>query len=259
MHLDVLDLRNFYYRTPLGRVAQRAIRDQLVALARGQGADGGGLRLCRAAAAALSGRCAAGHRADAGAAGGDALARRACPMSSVLCEETHWPLPTGMVDKLVLMHGLETSEHPTALLEECWRVLGPGGRAVFVVPEPRRGSGRDGRHALRLRPALFAGPARGAAAQAWLHAERTLSTLYRAAHPAGGSGCARPLSGKGRARSVRALAAGGVLMVEASKQTHAPTRPGLRDGSDGRCGSRTACQPGGPQRGLSARQPGSAE
>ena len=29
MHLDVRDLRNFYYRTQLGRVAQRAIRDQL--------------------------------------------------------------------------------------------------------------------------------------------------------------------------------------------------------------------------------------
>ncbi len=32
MHLDVQDLRDFYYRTALGRVAQRAIRDQLVRL-----------------------------------------------------------------------------------------------------------------------------------------------------------------------------------------------------------------------------------
>ena len=32
MHLDVLDLRSFYYRTRLGRVAQRAIRDQMVRL-----------------------------------------------------------------------------------------------------------------------------------------------------------------------------------------------------------------------------------
>ena len=29
MHLDVLDLRNFYYRTALGRVAQRVVRDQV--------------------------------------------------------------------------------------------------------------------------------------------------------------------------------------------------------------------------------------
>ncbi|NQV67569.1 MAG: hypothetical protein HQ493_03660, partial [Rhodobacteraceae bacterium] len=32
MHLDVLDLRNFYYRTQLGRVAQRAVRDRLTGL-----------------------------------------------------------------------------------------------------------------------------------------------------------------------------------------------------------------------------------
>ena len=53
---------------------------------------------------------------------------------SVLCEETQWPLPTGHVDRLVLMHGLETSDNPTAVLEEAHRVLGPGGRIVIVVP-----------------------------------------------------------------------------------------------------------------------------
>src|SRR5690606_9317485 len=46
------------------------------ALAARAGADGGGLRLCRAASAALSGRGTPGDRADAGAAGGDALACR---------------------------------------------------------------------------------------------------------------------------------------------------------------------------------------
>lgn len=30
MHLDVVELRNFYYRTGLGRAAQRAIRNQVV-------------------------------------------------------------------------------------------------------------------------------------------------------------------------------------------------------------------------------------
>ena len=29
MHLDVLDLRNFYYRTKLGRVAQKAVRHRV--------------------------------------------------------------------------------------------------------------------------------------------------------------------------------------------------------------------------------------
>ena len=53
---------------------------------------------------------------------------------SVLCEETLWPLETGSVDKLIVLHGLDTSEHPAALLEECYRVLGPGGRGMFIVP-----------------------------------------------------------------------------------------------------------------------------
>jgi len=29
MHLDVLDLRNFYYRSALGRAAQKVVRDEL--------------------------------------------------------------------------------------------------------------------------------------------------------------------------------------------------------------------------------------
>ena len=56
------------------------------------------------------------------------------PNISVLCEETQWPLETGHVDKLILLHGLETSENPSDLLEECFRVLGPGGKALFIVP-----------------------------------------------------------------------------------------------------------------------------
>jgi len=32
MHLDVKDLRNFYYRSTLGRAAQKVIRDQMLTL-----------------------------------------------------------------------------------------------------------------------------------------------------------------------------------------------------------------------------------
>ena len=48
MHLDVLDLRNFYYRTGLGRTAQRAIRGQVTTLlARGGPPDGRGISASR--------------------------------------------------------------------------------------------------------------------------------------------------------------------------------------------------------------------
>ncbi|MGF1553750.1 MAG: methyltransferase domain-containing protein [Paracoccaceae bacterium] len=51
-----------------------------------------------------------------------------------LIEETLWPLPSEFLDRLVVVHGLETCERPQALLAEIWRVMAPGGRAVFMVP-----------------------------------------------------------------------------------------------------------------------------
>ena len=134
MHLDVLDLRNFYYRTQLGRVAQRAIRDRMVELwppLNGQTVAGFGfavplLRPYLADARRVVGLMPGPQGVMPWPAGMENV--------SVLCEETHWPLPTGLVDRLVLMHGLETSENPSSVLEEAHRVLGPGGKALFVVP-----------------------------------------------------------------------------------------------------------------------------
>ena len=157
MHLDVRDLRNFYYRTQLGRVAQRAIRDQLVALwpnVQGQTIAGFGfgvplLRPFLTDARRVIGLMPAPQGVMPWPAGMENV--------SVLCEEMSWPLATGMVDRLVLMHGLETSENPSAVLEEAHRVLGPGGRVVFVVPN-RSGlwARRDGTpFGLMTGPSLF--------------------------------------------------------------------------------------------------------
>ncbi|WP_116131476.1 methyltransferase domain-containing protein [Tropicimonas sp. IMCC34043] len=136
MHLDVLDLRNFYYKTRLGRVAQRAIREQLVrfwppAESRGQTVVGFGFAVpLLRPYLAESRRVVALMPAPQGVMpwpGGR-------PNISALCEEMQWPLDTGSVDRLVLMHGLDTTDHPGAVLEECYRVLGPGGRLTVVVP-----------------------------------------------------------------------------------------------------------------------------
>ncbi|URF46094.1 class I SAM-dependent methyltransferase [Dinoroseobacter shibae] len=134
MHLDVLDLRQFYYRTRLGRVAQGAIRDALLYHwpdAEGQTVVGFGfavplLRPYLTDARRVIGLMPGPQGVMHWPAG--------MPNISVLCDERSWPLETGGVDKLVLLHGLETSETPTDLLEECWRVLSPGGRAMFIVP-----------------------------------------------------------------------------------------------------------------------------
>lgn len=134
MHLDVQDLKTFYYRTRLGRAAQRAIRNKVIQMwpeAKGQTVVGFGfavplLRPYLPDARRVIGLMPAPQGVMPWPAG--------MPNVSVLCEDAQWPIPTGMVDKLVLMHGLETSEYPSALLDECSRVLGPGGRILFIVP-----------------------------------------------------------------------------------------------------------------------------
>lgn len=227
MHLDVLDLRNFYYRTQLGRVAQKAVRDKVVALwpeTKAQTVVGYGfavplLRPYLDQARRVIGLMPGPQGVMPWPAG---LANVA-----VLCEETQWPLDTGSVDRLVVLHGLETSDQPQALLEECWRVLGPGGRALFIVPNRKGlwarsdatpfGSGRP--YSMRqldtqLRQnsftperhdsALFAPPSER---RFWL---RTAPMWERTG---------------GR---VKRMMSGGVLILEVSKQVHAPLRPGLK-------------------------------
>jgi len=134
MHLDVQDLKSFYYRTGLGRAAQRAIRDQIAELwpdAYGQTVAGYGfavpvlrhfLKEARRVIALMPGP----QGVMAWPAGQ--------PNVAAMCEEAMWPIETGRIDRLILMHGLETSTNPAAVLTESWRVLGPGGKALFVVP-----------------------------------------------------------------------------------------------------------------------------
>mgnify|MGYP002624555220 FL=1 len=134
MHLDVLDLRNFYYRTGLGRAAQRAIRDQVLKMwpsATAQTVVGYGfavplLRPYLGSATRVVGLMPGPQGVMPWPAGQ--------PNVSVLCEENLWPLQNGQADRLILLHGLETSENPSRLLEECQRVLSANGRALFIVP-----------------------------------------------------------------------------------------------------------------------------
>ncbi|MEX5728366.1 SAM-dependent methyltransferase [Rhodovulum iodosum] len=228
MHLDVLDLRNFYYRTNLGRVAQRAIRDQVVALwpeAKGQTVAGFGfavplLRPFLPDARRVVGLMPGQQGVMPWPAGK--------PNVTALVEETAWPLPDGLVDKLMLLHGLETSENPSAVLEEASRVLGPGGRMLVIVPNrsglwARRdktpfGFGRPytpGQLDAQLRnhgfepqhsgAALFAPPSER---RFWL---RSAAMWERAGQRAS------------------AYYAGGVLIVEATKRVYRPTGSVVKD------------------------------
>jgi len=53
---------------------------------------------------------------------------------TVLCEEDAFPFPEAMFDRIVVVHGLETSEAVRPLMRQIWRVLAPAGRLVVVAP-----------------------------------------------------------------------------------------------------------------------------
>lgn len=134
MHLDVQTLRDFYYRSQLGRAAQKGVRDRVVERwgnVQGLSVAGYGfavplLRPFLAKAERVVGLMPAPQGVMPWPADG--------ANHSVLCDEARWPLANDSVDRLVMMHGVEVCDHPTVLLDEAYRVMSPHGRALIVVP-----------------------------------------------------------------------------------------------------------------------------
>ena len=219
MHLDVQELRNFYYRSTLGRAAQASIRGQLLQIwpeTINETVAGFGF-----AAPLLRPYLDEARRVIALMPGPQGVMQWPAgqPNVSVLCEETDWPIETGRVDRLVVMHGLETSERPSHLLEECWRVLGPGGRAIFIVPNRAGLWARSDRT-----PFGYGRPYTLTQVENQLRGhqfaiEQHTAALYRLPSPRRfwlKSGAMMERVG----RRLPAMLAAGVFLVEVSKQTH---------------------------------------
>ncbi|HEY1941506.1 MAG TPA: methyltransferase domain-containing protein [Roseiarcus sp.] len=136
MPLDVNDLLAFY-SSPLGDVSRRLIGRvlrtrwencaQLSVLSLGYG--GPYLERFRDEAQ----RVLAFMPAEQGVVNWPASGRSA----SALVEPDMLPLPDCSIDRVLIVHGLETAEHPSAVLEEVWRILNPGGRLMVVTPSRR--------------------------------------------------------------------------------------------------------------------------
>jgi SAM-dependent methyltransferase len=225
MNLDVVDLKAFYYRTPLGRTAQRAVRGRVREFwptAKGMTVAGFGF-----AVPLLRPFLGEARRVISLMPGPQGVTR--WPESggniSVLCRETLWPIQTGFIDRLVVMHGLEVSDRPDLLLAEIWRTLAPGGRVLFIVPNrsglwSRRditpfGQGRPfslGQLESQLKRFGFV-PERHEAA---LFSPPSQKRFWLKISPAW----------ERIGRSLSSHVAGGVLLVEASKQVYAPKQGG---------------------------------
>lgn len=136
MHLDVVDLKSFY-ATPLGRVAQRMILRAI----RARWGDLSGLALLGLGYAAPyldalregTERTIAFMPARQGVVGWPAGQLSAAS----LVEATDLPLRDSVVDRVLMVHALETSDDPAALMNEIWRILAPGGHVMMVVPNRR--------------------------------------------------------------------------------------------------------------------------
>ena len=156
MPLDVNDLVAFY-SSPLGDVSRRLIGRvlrvrwdncaRLSILALGYG--GPYLERFRDEAQ----RVLAFMPAEQGVVNWPASGRSA----SALVDPDMLPLPDASIDRVLVVHALETAEHPGAVLEEVWRVLDAGRADDRGGAVAARRLGARRRHAVRPGPALFEG------------------------------------------------------------------------------------------------------
>jgi SAM-dependent methyltransferase len=134
MTLDVVDMRAFY-DSPLGKVTRRLV--SRVVHSRWQGRFAGLGVLGVGYATPYLGdymRDAQRVLAFMPATQGVVHWPQNGHSSSALVEPTMMPLPDGAIDRVLVVHALETTEHPQDFMEEVWRILAPGGRVIFVVP-----------------------------------------------------------------------------------------------------------------------------
>ena len=136
MASDVVDLRDFY-RTPLGQVARRMIRQAV----RRMWPDLNGLRLLGIGYPAPFLTAISPDTERTVALMPASLGVLAWPSDganlAVLAEEGELPFADYSLDRVLLIHALESSEQVGTLLKEAWRVLAGGGRLLVIAPNRR--------------------------------------------------------------------------------------------------------------------------
>jgi SAM-dependent methyltransferase len=216
MHLDVVELRDFY-AAPVGQKVARQLAPVVKSLAL---TDTGARVLGFGFATPYLGLIEPAERVLAFMPAGQGVIdwpASAAGSATALVEEESLPLPDSSMDLAVLVHGLEMSDRPNALMTELRRVLTSGGRLIVVVPN------RQGPWASTdLSPFGFGRPySRGQLRQLFAEVGFEAETWTSALHMAPVSW--RPLLGTAKAfdRIGRIVwpAFAGVIVVSAVKRT----------------------------------------
>lgn len=228
MHHDVRDLRRFYRERALGRVVQRLLGERLGLAWPPAGASGMTVVGYGYAVPLLRPWLAHARRVTALMPGPQGVLGwpSGGPNHAVLCDETAWPLETGSVDRLLMLHGLETSDHPAALLAEAWRALGPGGRMLVLVPNRTGLWARSEATPFGTGRSYSAGQLEAQARAAGFVPERMGAALYIPPSDRRFWLRSAPVWERTGARISRMLVAG-LVVAEFSKQVQAPIPPGL--------------------------------
>ncbi len=136
MSIDVIDLSAFY-KTPLGHIAQRYTAraiERFIPNSKGMRIIGLGYTipyLDRFRAEAIS-VCALmpAYQGVVNWPQGEKTA-------AALVDPLAIPLADCSVDRIILVHALETVDNPLEFLKEVWRILTPGGRLIMATPNRR--------------------------------------------------------------------------------------------------------------------------
>ena len=147
--------------------------------------------------------------------------------TALLCEEDALPFPDMFFDRILIVHGLESSESLRALLRQVWRVLAPEGRILLVAPnraslwaQVQRSPFGHGRPFSKME-------LEGLLTEGQFESTRWSRALYAPPFET----VTRSGAGWEKVGSRLFSGIGGVHVVEAAKSLYAAAKPGLPQGA----------------------------